>query len=185
LAGVLEDPQDPRVLPMPRNKRRAFPVTIGQFFATREYLVGKMNKGNEMDKFKEVLLPTKSKTTYTKYYADYLAWCLRQEYDHRTEDSASLYLQTESASKKATTLWSYYSGIKSLLLVRDRIDANSWRLPVAFLKRLGVQQTKKKAKVFTRENIRLFLIDPNGSVRDNSDFYWGSLGDFERKSWPR
>ena len=136
------------------------------------------NTSDSMEKFNEMLVPQRSKTRYENVYREYELWCSERKKDPLVEESACLYLHESKKTRKATTLCSYYSAIKNQLLVHHGVNANNWTRNVAFLKRAGEDETKKKAKVFTREEIETFL-DLNSEricVREKLAFLFGVFG---------
>jgi hypothetical protein len=84
----------------------------------------------------------------------------------------------ESSKKKVTTLWTVYSALKKQLLVRENVDVSPWKKPMTFLKMKGDEETKKKAKVFTREDINFLFKDKCSSIsdRDKLGFLLGVFG---------
>ena len=70
--------------------------------------------------------------------------------DPLVEDSACLYLQESNEVRKQQQCGRRYSAIKNQLLIHHNIDANKWGKTVAFLKRAGEEETKKRQK-FSRE----------------------------------
>jgi integrase len=137
-----------------------------------------MDTDSVLKKFNEALVPGKSKMIYEHYYTKYVSWCQEKKLEPSLEDSACLYLQEMSSNKKATTLWTWYSAIKNQLLVKAGVDATSWKRTVAFLKRIGEGEKKKKAKVFTRAQVNAFLLSDETafSVRDKLVFLIGVFG---------
>ena len=131
-----------------------------------------------MEKFNEMLVPQRSKTRYENVYREYELWCSERKKDPLVEESACLYLHESKKTRKATTLCSYYSAIKNQLLVHHGVNANNWTRTVAFLKRAGEDETKKKAKVFTREEIETFLgfNSERICVREKLAFLFGVFG---------
>lgn len=58
---------------------------------------------------------------------------------------------------KASSLWTYYSKLKSTIRIYDNIDINKYTKVIAFLKRKNDNYTTKKSKTLSIENITDFF----------------------------
>lgn len=76
------------------------------------------------------LLPEKSKKIYEKEYKNFETWCIQSGVTKYTENVLLAYFFTISKNKKASTLWSSYSMLKSCILIKN---ISSFLKLIAFL----------------------------------------------------
>lgn len=109
------------------------------------------------------LLP-ESKEKYLATYKKFMAW--REEKDEPiSEDTLLIYFTELSTKLGATSLWSVYSMLKSVIRVNDNIDISTYKELTAFIKRQSDGYRPKKASAFNDEQIQKFL-----TVAANSEF---------------
>lgn len=104
------------------------------------------------------LLPDKSKSLYEKTYANYESWCTQKNVENITHEKVFLaYFKEQSMTKKSSSLWSYYSMLRSTLLLKKNVDISKYSHLIAFLKRNSDSYKPKKSRILTKENIVKFL----------------------------
>lgn len=104
------------------------------------------------------LLPEKSKGIYEKTYANYETWCSQKKVVNIVHEKVLLaYFKEESMKKKSSSLWSYYSMLRSTLLIKKNVDISKFNQLIAFLKRKSDSYTSKKSRILTKENVAKFL----------------------------
>lgn len=90
-------------------------------------------------------LPSKSIKLYEKQYDDFVKWCNSKGTRNFTENVLLVYFSEKSKSVASSTLWSYYSMLKSMILVKKDIDISKYCKLIAFIKQ------KKKQRIFAKE----------------------------------
>ncbi|KAJ8913790.1 hypothetical protein NQ315_002696 [Exocentrus adspersus] len=105
----------------------------------------------------ENLLPSKSKGKYDVIYKKFLEWRLRKNTTSFSESVVLVYF-TELAKKyKSSSLWAYYSMLKSTLNIYHNINIENYKRLQVFLKRQSEGHRPKKAKTFTPEEVHKFI----------------------------
>jgi integrase len=109
----------------------------------------------------ERLQPAKSKERYEKTYHDFIDWCKGKNIAEGpyTENMFLAYMGELSKKYASTTLWTIFSMLKKMLLIKNSQDINSMKKVVAFLKRQSSDHTTKKASIFSRELIQKFMAE--------------------------
>lgn len=107
------------------------------------------------------LLPRKSREIYEKTFNDFLIWCTQKNIvDNQINENVLLvYFKEESQKFCPSTLWSHYSMIRSVMVLKYGIDIKQYKLLYAFLKRQNENYTPKKSKVLEREQITQFFLE--------------------------
>lgn len=106
------------------------------------------------------LLPQKSKSVYEKIYDQYESWCNQKNIKNITHEKVLIvYFKEQSKFKKSSTLWSYYSMIRSMLSIRRNVDISKYIQLIAFLKRNSDAYKPKKSRILSKENITKFLLE--------------------------
>ncbi|KAF2879539.1 hypothetical protein ILUMI_26623, partial [Ignelater luminosus] len=103
------------------------------------------------------LLPSKSKKIYEKAYADFMQWCDRKGVSNYTENVLLTHFSEVSEIYKASSLWSYYSKIKSTLLIHRNVDISKFSSLIAFLKAKSCGYKPKQSKILSREQVLKFI----------------------------
>lgn len=105
------------------------------------------------------LLPDKSRQMYLKQYESFMKWCDTRKAKILNEEVFLVFFSEKAKSFKSSTLWSYYSMLKSTVMVKNNIDISKFPKLIAFLKKQSVGYRAKKSAVFTRSDLSRFLIE--------------------------
>lgn len=103
------------------------------------------------------LIPEKSSLRYNNAYNEFMEWNKAKKGDGVSETVLLAYFFNMSTLKKPTSLWAYYSMLKSTIKVKHNIDIGNYYKLVAFLKSKQSGYKPTQAKVFTEENIKQFI----------------------------
>lgn len=103
------------------------------------------------------LIPETSKSIYNKTYATFNEWRLRKNANSFSENVLLAYFTELSAKYKPSSLWSFYSIIKSMLRINHNVDLEKYGKLRAFLKRKSEGFQAKKSSTLTSEEIRKFI----------------------------
>lgn len=103
------------------------------------------------------LIPETSKSIYNKTYATFNEWRLRKNANSFSENVLLAYFTELSAKYKPSSLWSFYSIIKSMLRINHDVDLEKYGKLRAFLKRKSEGFQAKKSSTLTSEEIRKFI----------------------------
>lgn len=103
------------------------------------------------------LIPETSKSIYNKVYATFNEWRLRNNTNSFSENVLLAYFAELSAKYKPSSLWSFYSIIKSMLRINNDVDLEKYCKLRAFLKRKSEGFQAKKSSTLTPEQIRKFI----------------------------
>lgn len=103
------------------------------------------------------LLPKKSRSNYEVAYKHLMDWRLMNKATSFSEDTLLAYF-TELAKKyKSSSMWTYYSMLKSTIYIKHNIKIESYAKLRALLKRQSEGYQAKKSKAFTGEEINKFI----------------------------
>lgn len=105
----------------------------------------------------EELLPDKSKERYEKQYAKFKSWCNNKKVNQVTEEVMLAFFAGESKIYKSSSLWSIYSMLRAVLLIKENINIANYLKLKSYLKRKSVGYEAKKSRVFSRNEINEFL----------------------------
>lgn len=103
------------------------------------------------------LLPVKSQNLYQKAYEHFIDWCENKEVQRYSENILLAYMSEMSAKYKSSSLWSYYSKLKSTLLINKNVDIGKFSKLLAFLRKKSDGYVPKKSKILSREQILKFV----------------------------
>lgn len=103
------------------------------------------------------LIPEKSKCIYNKTYAVFNEWRLRKNTNSFSENVLLAYFAELSAQYKPSSLWSFYSMLKTMLRINHDVDLEKYGKLRAFLKRKSEGFVSKKSSTLTPEQIREFI----------------------------
>ncbi|XP_044264585.1 uncharacterized protein LOC123011281 isoform X2 [Tribolium madens] len=103
------------------------------------------------------VVPVKSKILYEKEYNCFCNWRNIKNARGVDEKIILAYISERSKTVKSSSLWSYHSQLKKMLLVKENVDINRFHQVKAFLKQHSVGHRAKKSKVFTGEELERFL----------------------------
>lgn len=106
------------------------------------------------------LLPEKSRSVYEMVFNRYEEWCSAKKIKNITYEKVLLaYFECLSKERKPSSLWSYYSMIRSILSTRKNVDISKYLQLVALLKRKSEGYRAKKSKIFTKQDVTKFLTE--------------------------
>ncbi|XP_045470783.1 uncharacterized protein LOC123678054 [Harmonia axyridis] len=111
----------------------------------------------EANEAAEAVIPLKSKILYEKQYTAFCAWRNNKKAKGVNEKIILAYISEQSKKVKSSSLWSYYSQLKKMLALKEKIDIGRFHQVTAFLKQHSRGYVAKKSKVFTREEFEYFL----------------------------
>lgn len=103
------------------------------------------------------LLPKKSREIYEYAYQRFMDWCKEKNIQLYSEDVLMVYFSNLANIMKPSTLWSQYSMLRSTLDIKNGVDMSKYSKLRAFLKRQNEGYLPKKSRVFTKEQVDLFL----------------------------
>lgn len=104
------------------------------------------------------LLPEKSKNKYNVVYKNFQDWCSSKNIKSSfTENVLLAYFSELSTKYKASSLWTFYSMLRSTLNINNGINIENYLKLRAFLKRQSEKHVAKKAKTFTPEQLNSFI----------------------------
>ena len=111
------------------------------------------------DAAKEVardVLPTKSRSKYEDAYKNFIEW---QKINKAitSENCLLVYFKKLMERYKPSTVWSLYSMVKSSIKLNENIDISVDHKLSATLKNNAIRYECKKSKLFTGEQIKIFL----------------------------
>lgn len=108
----------------------------------------------------ENLVPQKSRERYHLTYDKYEKWCKEKKILNITNEKALLvYFNELSKLYKPTSLWCYYSMLRTELFIKQNIDIKKHINLIALLKRKAEGYKPKKSKVFSKEEITKFIVN--------------------------
>lgn len=107
----------------------------------------------------EDLLPSKSRQRYEKAFKIFEDWCRLKKVTSLTEDVFLAYFAEKASSYKASSLWSNYSMLKAVLLLKQNLDISKFYKLIGYLKRKSAGYQPKKSKCFSRDQIDKFLLE--------------------------
>uniref|UniRef100_A0ABD2XD93 Uncharacterized protein n=1 Tax=Trichogramma kaykai TaxID=54128 RepID=A0ABD2XD93_9HYME len=101
----------------------------------------------EAQRIKSNLLPTKSRGQYEKAYSAFIHWKTENRRSS-SEDDLLVYFDKLSALYKPPTLWSHWSKLKSLMILKENINLDQYLLLKNLLKIKSKGYKLKKSAVF-------------------------------------
>lgn len=104
-------------------------------------------------------LPKKSKDRYERMYNEFQSWRRINGAVCFSERTVLAYFSSLSKTNKPTTLWAYYSMLKSTLNIHHGVDISSYPKVTAFLKRESEGYRPRKTKVFSEAEMQSFISD--------------------------
>lgn len=106
------------------------------------------------------LLPEKSRAAYEQTYERLEEWCKQKHIKNSCNEKVLLaYFEHLSKHSKPSSLWVYYSMLRSVISVKKNTDISKYVHLIAFLKRKSEGFRSKKSKILTRDDIRRFLME--------------------------
>lgn len=104
-------------------------------------------------------LPSKSKKLYEKAYVDFMQWCNGKGVTNYTENVLLSHFLEMSEVYKASSLCSYYSKIKSTLLINRNVDISKFSKLNTFLKQKSRGYQPKQSKILSSEQMLTFIME--------------------------
>lgn len=102
-------------------------------------------------------LPDKSREKYLKSYDTFNTWRCSKGAKTFSENVMLSYFIEQSKTKKASTLWSIYSMLKTTIKIKKNVHIEKYSKLLAFLKRGSTGYKPKKSKTFSASNVQEFL----------------------------
>lgn len=105
------------------------------------------------------VIPEKSKERYNKAFEMFKKYFTNKKCDNITEKVLIAYfVQRNEVLKSPGSLWAEYSMLKATIFLYHAVDISKFKTLIAFLKRKNAGYKTKKSRVFTRENMEMFLM---------------------------
>lgn len=101
-------------------------------------------------------LPSVSKKRYCNVYEEFKTWKTAKKVKGNCEKILLAFFNEQSKQKKPSSVWAYYSMLKSMVKLKDNVDISSYHTLTAFLKTNASGYEPNKAKVFTEMEIKKF-----------------------------
>lgn len=109
-------------------------------------------------------LPPASKDRYLKTYAVFNEWKNKNGNPSTCETVVLAYfVELSEEGKKPTSLWAYYSMLKSIIRLKEKIDISNYFDLTAFLKRKSDGYEPTKSNVFEDYELQRFLVSAEES----------------------
>ncbi|KAJ3655710.1 hypothetical protein Zmor_014830 [Zophobas morio] len=105
------------------------------------------------------LLPEKSQKLYKIAYNQFMKWKQEKKITSFSERVILAYFADLSSKYKISTLWTYYSMLRSTLNINHNINIEQYHKLRAFLKRQGENYQPKKAKTVSPQQITKFITE--------------------------
>lgn len=119
--------------------------------------VGMEYINEKVKKAEAALLPSKSKLKYQKAYDNFISWRDGNGVTGVTENIVLAYFQELSEKMAPTSLWAYYSMIKSVAKLTDNVDIGHFYKVTGLLKNKSDGYEAVQATVFTPGAVIYFL----------------------------
>lgn len=104
------------------------------------------------------LVPAKSGARYEMAFKKYEQWCIAKKIKDITNEKALLvYFEELSNRQKPSSLWCYYSMLRTELSIKKRVNIKKYVNLAALLKNKAKGYKPKKSKVLSREDTVRFL----------------------------
>lgn len=105
------------------------------------------------------LIPEISKEKYEKTYKCFTDWQAEKVINSNSEKVLLTYFDELSQKFKASTLWSQYSMLRTMLNIHQTVDISNYLKLRQFLKRNYDGYKPKKSRFFTTNEINRFIKD--------------------------
>jgi hypothetical protein len=105
----------------------------------------------------ENLIPQISKDKYKAAYNAFMDWRNKENTTSFSENVLLAYFGNISKKFKPTTLWSQYSMLRTMLNINNNVDISKFAKLRALLKRKSEGYSPKKSKVFSPEEVNMFI----------------------------
>lgn len=108
------------------------------------------------------LVPVKSKEKYEMAFQRFSSWCDEKNVKNITHEKVLLaYFDHLSKQYKSSSLWAFYSMIRTIMKMKKNVDISKYVHLIAFLKRKSEGYRAKKSQIFTKQDISKFLQEAN------------------------
>lgn len=105
-------------------------------------------------------IPENSRLTYESKYTCFEQWCADKKIKNITNENVLIiYFEQLSKTSKPTTLWTVYSMLRSVILMKKKVDISKYVHLNTFLKRKSKGYKPRKSKILTAQDIRKFLLE--------------------------
>ena len=74
----------------------------------------------------ELMVPTKSRPAYENVYSQFHSWMKEKKIASVSEKVILAYLHQKSKMGKPSSVWSYFSMLKSMLMFKEHIDISKF-----------------------------------------------------------
>lgn len=113
----------------------------------------------------EQTLPSSSKARYIKMYNAFVNW-KKAKGDPETSETVVMayFVGLSDEGKKPTSLWAYYSMVKSMIRLRENIDISKYFNLTALLKRKSEGYEPTKSPIFQDHEMQRFLNNADDST---------------------
>lgn len=105
------------------------------------------------------LIPEKSQKKYEKQYKNFKKWQNENNINEVSETIMLAYFSDISKRVKHSSIWSYYSMLKSMLALKDNVDISKYSTLLTLIKTLTKDYKPKKSKALEPGAIIDFLKD--------------------------
>ncbi|XP_069670903.1 uncharacterized protein [Periplaneta americana] len=105
------------------------------------------------------LVPDKSRARYERAYNTFTNWLEGKKREINEKTMLAYFVKRTTTLKSASSLWSEYSMLKTMINLKYGINIGQFSILVNFLKKKNVGQMPKKSKVFDREDMIRFLME--------------------------
>ncbi|XP_031341708.1 uncharacterized protein LOC116182764 [Photinus pyralis] len=112
---------------------------------------------SEIAQAEECLVPIKSKKAYKKEFDRFCTWRREKNVTGASEKALLAYFSERSKICKPSCLWTYYSMVRAMLRLHEKIDISKYGILISFLKAKNVGYKPKKSQVLSREQVIEFL----------------------------
>lgn len=100
------------------------------------------------------LMPEKSKSAYETAYTNYITWKESHGASATRQNVLLANFKGLSETKKASTLWSTHSKLKSLISIKEKINISHYADLNAFMKKQSHRFEPKKSKVLDTDQVK-------------------------------
>lgn len=107
------------------------------------------------------IVPQKSRAAYEASYRFFDEWLKEMKVDVIDEKVMLAYFVKKGETMKASTMWSAYSKLRTTIYLNKNVDISKFANLIAYLKRRSEGYRAKKSKIFTKDEIKKFLLESN------------------------
>lgn len=109
-------------------------------------------------------LPSISKERYFKSYDAFEEWKKKNGAETTCETVMLAYFYEMSGDKKPSTLWAYYSMLKTVIKLKENVNIGDYHQLVAFLKRKSEGYKPVKAKTLADFELKRFIAEADDGL---------------------